>query len=114
MAQGSSLGKQAKGRQRFSERAGYFAPKVGVKITGIKVKEMGYRWASCGKNGKLNFHWKCMMAPPRIIDYIVVHELCHFYYRNHTDAFWNEVDKVMPDYRERKEWLRKHGASLAV
>lgn len=77
-------------------------------------KEMGYRWASCGRNGLLNFHWKCMMAPPRIIDYIVVYELCHFYYRNHTDAFWNEVDKVIPDYRERKERLRKYGARLEV
>jgi predicted metal-dependent hydrolase len=103
-----------KGMQRFRERVAYFAPKVGVNVIGIKVKEMGYRWASCGNSGTLNFHWKCMMAPPRIIDYIVVHELCHFHHRNHTDAFWNEVDKVMPDYRERKEWLRKHGASLTV
>ncbi|MDP3877649.1 MAG: SprT family zinc-dependent metalloprotease [Methylobacter sp.] len=103
-----------KGVQRFSQRVAYFAPKVGVEVAGIKVKEMGYRWASCGKSGVLNFHWKCMMAPPQIIDYIVVHELCHFHYRNHTDAFWNEVDKVMPDYRERKEWLRKHGASLTA
>lgn len=103
-----------KGMQRFSERVTHFAPKVSVNVANIKVKEMGYRWASCGKSGQLNFHWKCMMAPPRIIDYIVVHELCHFHHRDHTDAFWNEVDKVMPDYRERKEWLRKHGASLAV
>ena len=101
-----------KGMQRLRERVAYFAPKVGVKIAGIKVKDMGYRWASCGKSGTLNFHWKCMMAPPRIIDYIVVHELCHFHHRNHTDAFWNEVDKVMPDYRDRKKWLRGHGASL--
>ena len=101
-----------KGMQRISERGAWFAPKVGVDIAGIKVKEMGYRWASCGKNGRLNFHWKCMMAPPKIIDYIVVHELCHLHHRNHTDAFWNEVDKVMPDYRERKAWLRKHGAGL--
>ncbi len=103
-----------KGRQRISERVAWFAPKVGVSVAGIKVKEMGYRWASCGKNGMLNFHWKCMMAPPKIIDYIVVHELCHLHHRNHTDAFWNEVDKVMPDYRERKAWLRKHGAGLDV
>ncbi len=103
-----------KGMQRFRERAAWFAPKVGVKIAGIKVKEMGYRWASYGTGGTLNFHWKCMMAPPKIIDYIVVHELCHFYHSNHTDAFWNEVDKVMPDYRERKEWLRKHGAGLTL
>lgn len=55
-----------------------------------------------------------MTAPLRVIDYVVVHELCHLHYRNHRDAFWNEVDKVMPDYAERKEWLRKNGASLTL
>ena len=100
--------------QRFSQRVAYFTPKVGVKVAAIKVKNMRYRWASCGKNGGLNIHWKCMMAPPKIIDYIVVHELCHFHQRNHTDAFWNEVDKIMPDYRDRKEWLRRYGASLDI
>jgi len=103
-----------KGTQRLTDRISYFAPKVGVKAGSIKVKEMGYRWASCGTTGTLNFHWKCMMAPPKIIDYIVAHELCHFHQRDHSDAFWNELDKVMPDYRERKEWLRKYGAGLTV
>lgn len=103
-----------KGYERITARVNYFAPKAGVAPSNVKVKEMGYRWASCGTTGTLNFHWKCMMAPPRIIDYIVVHELSHFHYRNHSDAFWNEVDKIMPDYQERKEWLRKHGASLDV
>lgn len=103
-----------KGQQRFAEHVAFYAPRVGVSVAGIKVKDMGYRWASCGKHGVLNFHWKCMMAPPRIIDYIVVHELCHFHHRNHSDAFWNEVDKVLPDWRERKEWLRKRGASLDI
>lgn len=103
-----------KGLQRISERVAYYAPKVGVQITGIKIKEMGYRWASYGKNGQLNFHWKCMMATPKVIDYIVVHELCHFYHGDHTDAFWNEVDKVMPDFAERKAWLRQNGAALDI
>ena len=103
-----------KGYSRFRDRVKYFAPKVGVQIIAIKVKEMGYLWASCGIGGRLNFHWKCLMAPPKIIDYIVVHELCHFHQRNHSKAFWNEVDKVMPDYRERKEWLKKYGASLVL
>lgn len=103
-----------KGQQRFAERVAFYAPRVGVIPAGIKVKDMGYRWASCGKSGVLNFHWKCMMAPPRIIDYIVVHELCHFHHRNHSNAFWNEVDKILPDWRERKEWLRKRGASLDI
>lgn len=55
-----------------------------------------------------------MMAPQTIIGYIVVHELCHFHHRDHTDAFWNGVDKVLPSYRERKEWLRRHGATLDI
>ena len=53
-----------------------------------------------------------MMAPPKIIDYMWVHELCYLRQRNHSDAFWNVVDKVMPDYRERKMWLKKRGAGL--
>jgi predicted metal-dependent hydrolase len=101
-----------KGKDRFDARVAFYAPKVGVSHGDIKVKEMGYRWASCGASGTLNFHWKCMMAPPRIIDYIVVHELCHLHHRNHNDAFWNEIDKVLPDYRERKNWLRLHGVKL--
>ncbi|HDH08760.1 MAG TPA: M48 family peptidase [Gammaproteobacteria bacterium] len=102
----------AKGQQRISERVAYFAPKVGVKPSGSAVKELGYRWASCTKGNSLSFHWKCMMAPLKIIDYMVVHELCHMRQRNHSDAFWNEVDKVMPDYAERKMWLKRHGAGL--
>lgn len=101
-----------KGRQRITERVSRFAPKVGVKPGPIVLKDMGYRWASCGRSNTLAFHWKCMMAPAKIIDYIVVHELCHIRQRNHSDAYWNEVDKVMPDYAERKEWLRRNGAGL--
>lgn len=101
-----------KGADRLANRVAFYAPKVGVVTAGIKVKDMGYRWASCGRSGVVNFHWKCMMAPARIIDYIVVHELCHFHHKDHGQAFWNEVDKVMPDWAERKEWLRLRGAGL--
>ncbi|OZY87509.1 metal-dependent hydrolase [Cellvibrio mixtus] len=103
-----------KGLHRIKERVNFFAPKVGVKITSIFVKDMAYHWASCDKFGKLKFNWKCMMAPPKIIDYVIVHELCHMHYQNHSDAFWNEVDKILPDYRERKEWLKFNGASLSI
>jgi predicted metal-dependent hydrolase len=104
----------ARGRERLRQRVDYFAPKVGVVPTGVEVRELGHRWASCSSTSKLAFHWKCMMAPPTIIDYIVTHELCHLHHRDHTDAFWNEVDKVMPDFLERKEWLRKNGAGLDI
>ena len=103
-----------KGLQRFQDRIAYFAPKVGVCPAAVKVKDMGFRWASCSSRGNINFHWKCMMASPKIIDYIVVHELCHFHHRNHSDAYWNEVDKILPDWRERKEWLRVNGGGLDV
>lgn len=103
-----------KGQQRFTDRAAYFAPKVGVEVKEVRVRDIGYRWASCGRDGNLNIHWKCMMAPPRIIDYITVHELCHLHHRNHSDSFWNEVDKVLPDWRERKQWLRCRGAELDI
>ena len=103
-----------RGQERIAQRVKYYAPKVGTKPYGMDVRELGYRWASCSPNGKLAFNWKCMMAPPKIIDYIVVHELCHMHQDDHTDAFWNEVDKILPDYEERKEWLRKNGAGLDI
>lgn len=101
-----------KGLARLHKRVAFFAPRVGVTPGAIHIKDIGYRWASCLKNGDLHFHWKCLMAPLTIIDYIVVHELCHLHHRDHSDAFWNEIDKVLPDYRKRKEWLRVRGAEL--
>ena len=103
-----------KGLRHIEDRVKYFAPKIGVQPSTVKVQDMGYRWASCSKTNTLAFHWKCMMAPVKIIDYIVVHELCHIHYRNHSDAFWNEVDKILPDYHERKTWLKMNGAGLDV
>jgi predicted metal-dependent hydrolase len=70
-----------------------------VKPAAVDVRELSNRWESCSAKGAVAFHWKCIMAPQTIIDYIVVHELCHFHQRDHNDAFWNEVYKVMPAYR---------------
>jgi predicted metal-dependent hydrolase len=104
----------ARGIERITQRVNYFSPKVGIVPRKMDVRELGNRWASCSPSGNVAFHWKCMMAPQTIIDYIVVHELCHFHHLDHTGAFWNEVDKVMPSYRERKEWLKKNGAAMDV
>ena len=104
----------AKGLERLQRRVAHFAPRVGVLPSAVLVKDIGFRWAACQPGGDLHFHWKCLMAPLTVIDYIVVHELCHLHQRDHTDAFWNEVDKVLPDYRERKEWLRLRGARLEL
>jgi predicted metal-dependent hydrolase len=104
----------ARGSERIQQRVKYFAPKVGVTPKRVSVRDLGNRWAALSGAGNLAFHWKCMMAPQTIIDYIVVHELCHFHEFNHTEAFWNEVDKVLPAYRQRKEWLRRQGAGLDI
>lgn len=103
-----------KGLLRLKERVAHFAAKVGVSVGSVQIKELGFRWASCMKNDDLHFHWKCLMAPLTVIDYIIVHELCHIRHRDHSDAFWNEVDKVLPDYLERKDWLRARGAELGL
>ena len=103
-----------RGRERIMDRLNYYAPKVGVLLRKVDVRELGNRWAFYSPAGNLAFHWKCLMAPPTIIDYIVVHELCHFHHLDHTNAFWNEVDKVLPNYLERKDWLRRNGAGLDI
>ena len=103
---------RAKGAVRIPPRVAYYQAKMDVEPKAVKVLDLKHRWASCSPGGNLNFHWKCMMAPLTILDYIVVHELAHLIYPNHTKAFWNEVDKVMPDFQERKEWLRVNGAGM--
>jgi predicted metal-dependent hydrolase len=101
-----------KGRERISARVAYYAPKAGMEIPPFDVRDLGIRWASRFPSGSLAFNWKCMMAPQKVIDYIVAHELCHRHRQDHDAAFWNEMDKILPDYSERKEWLRKNGAGL--
>ncbi len=105
---------QEKGQSRIAARVAHHASRVAVHPRAVEVRELGFRWASCQPSGNLHFHWKCMMAPLTVIDYIVLHELCHLRHGDHSAAFWNEVDKVMPEYRERKEWLRQHGAGLSL
>lgn len=103
-----------KGLERLPQGVGVYEPKMGVAAKAVKVIDLKNRWGSCSPAGNLNFHWKCMMAPPTVLDYIVVHELAHLRFPNHTRAFWNEVDKILPDYRDRKGWLRVNGAGMDV
>jgi len=101
-----------KGKRKIPVRVAHFQDRMGVEANAVKIMELKNRWASCTPEGNLNFHWKCMMAPSSVLDYIVVHELAHLIHPNHTQAFWNEVDKTMPDYADRKEWLRQNGAGM--
>jgi predicted metal-dependent hydrolase len=103
-----------KGREKLEQRVTFYNDAMGVNPQGIRVMDLRHRWASCSKNSILNFHWKCVMAPLRIIDYIVVHEMAHLLHRHHTQAFYEMIDKVLPDYMERKNWLTRFGASMDI
>lgn len=85
---------------------------MGVSPKDIKIMELQNRWASCTNKGNVNFHWKCAMAPTDVLSYIVVHELAHLIHPNHTNAFWNEIDKVYPKYDSQVQWLKLNGAGM--
>lgn len=89
-----------------------YAPVVGAQPTGVGIKSFKSRWGSCTARSRLEFNWKIMMAPNRMVDYVVVHELCHLKKHDHSPAYWREVERVMPDYRECREWLKENAESL--
>lgn len=75
----------------------------------IIIRELGYRWASCGHSGVLHFHWRAIQLPPRIIEYLVAHELVHLLEPRHGAAFWQQLERLMPDCEQRKQWLAERG-----
>jgi len=99
------------GRVWLSRRVVPIAARVGVEPSRVDVRDLGYRWGSCGKSGTLNFNWATILLPPSIVDYVIVHELVHLRERNHTPEFWRRVGRVMPDYQRRKALLAERGAS---
>lgn len=103
---------RAKAEQKIKERLKLIAEKFQQKPTTVKVSELQNRWASWTPKNGLNFHWKCVMAPVSVIDYIITHEMVHLKFPNHSADFWNELDKKMPNYREHENWLKKNGVKL--
>ncbi|MBV9019466.1 MAG: M48 family metallopeptidase [Chloroflexi bacterium] len=98
------------GQQWLPQRVARFSGLVDATPKGIKVQSLGYRWGSCGRNEVLHFHWRTMLFPFPIIDYIVVHELVHLHEPRHNRAFWQRVEQAMPDFAERKQWLAENGS----
>lgn len=94
------------------ERVEYFAKVIGVTYGKITVRNQKTRWGSCSSKGNLNFNCLLMLAPPEVLDYVVVHELCHRRQMNHSKAFWLEVEKVLPDYKEARKWLKEEGSQM--
>lgn len=92
----------------LSKKTLEFAKKMGVEPKRITIKEQKTRWGSCSSKGNINYNWKLIMMPEKISDYIVVHELAHLKHMDHSHSFWAEVQRILPDYMQRKEWLKLH------
>ena len=96
-------------REVFTNRVEYYHRFTGGHYTSITIRDQKTRWGSCSAKGNLNFNWKLVLMPPEILDYVVVHELAHRLQMNHSAAFWAEVGKILPDCRERRQWLKVNG-----
>src|SRR3954452_5057906 len=88
------------------------APRIGVRPSRIQIRDQRSRWGSCSTRGTLSFNWRLVLAPLDVLDYVVVHELCHLRVPNHSRAFWALVEERGPHWREQRAWLREHGPEL--
>lgn len=101
-------------KQIIPEKVAYYARLMGVTYGRITIRKQKSRWGSCSREGNLNFNCLLMMAPPEVLDYVVVHELSHRLEMNHSARFWARVEKVIPDYRTPRRWLKVHGSGLML
>lgn len=101
-------------KSKIIERLKYLHKQLNIEIPDYKVMELGYRWGSCSKDGVLNFNWKIAMAPVSVIDYIIIHEIAHLKEHTHSERFWKEVQRMVPNFLEKKEWLRNNGNILEL
>ncbi len=96
------------------ERVHIYQDHMHVKWQQIRVKDQKRRWGSCSSLGNLNFNWRLIMAPPDVLDYVVVHEMAHLVHLNHSRDFWNLVESILPEYQKQKSWLKKNGSMLNI
>jgi len=96
----------------FESKVKFFAAKMQVSYGRIQIRKQKSRWGSCSQAGNLNFNLLLLLAPEEVIDYVVVHELCHRKEMNHSKKFWELVEDVFPNYKECRSWLRENGGYL--
>jgi predicted metal-dependent hydrolase len=100
--------------QLIESKSHNWSQKIGVKFNKITVRDQKTRWASCSLKGNLSFNWRLIMAPEVVVDYVVVHELCHLHEMNHSRRFWAWVAKFSPDWKERRKWIDSHSRELRL
>jgi len=98
----------------IEQRVSYFSPLVGAWPKSIEIKTYRARWGSCNSSGELQFNWKIIMAPTAVVDSVVVHELCHLLHMHHGPDFWAQVKRVLPNYKDAKQWLKDEGHGLGL
>lgn len=96
----------------FARRAAHWSAAMGVGYSRIRIRDQRTLWGSCSREGSLSFNWRLVMAPPEVLDYLVIHELAHLLEMNHSRRFWRHVSSWCPDYRGRRRWLREHSREL--
>ena len=101
-------------REYFPKRVSHYARMLGVTYGKISIRDQKTRWGSCSSEGNLSFNWRLILAPPDVLDYVVIHELCHRKEMNHSKEFWALVESLMPKYKERRKWLRENGNNLTL
>ena len=89
-------------------RLSNYGKRLGVSVPKLKVSDLGYRWGSCSIN-QINFHWRTIMLPPHIIEYVLVHELAHLIESTHSAEFWHILDRILPDWHDSRTWLADNG-----
>ena len=99
-------------RAVLTERVDFYARKYGFNVEKVRVSSARTRWGSCSAKKTLSFTWRLVMAPPDVVDYVVVHELCHLRELNHSKAFWAQVEAILPGYRGQRKWLKVNGGKL--
>ncbi len=102
----------AQAMKLIPQKVRYYAPIIGVTYGRITIRNQRTRWGSCSGKGNLNFNCLLLLMPEEVLDYVVVHELCHRKEMNHSARFWEEVEKILPDYRQRRKWLKDNGGRI--
>lgn len=91
------------------DRVSRLQRRVGVTPLAVNIRDLAYRWGSCTRQGKLNFHWRTMLLPPERLDYLILHELCHIHVSDHSQEFYNHLRCASPNYMDHEAWLRTNG-----
>lgn len=100
-------------REIVEEKLQYYSCKIRVNYNNFRIKDQKTRWGSCSSKKNLNFNWRIILAPEWVMDYIIIHELCHIIHMDHSKNFWTEVAKFMPNYKEAIQWLKLNGHKLS-